>query len=73
MTSVKPEPEDAPQRVARWWSVALVPILFFLSGSFWFGYEVLVGHDTTFGLLAALWAAGGPALVADKLLRMWVR
>lgn len=68
---MKPEPEDAPQRVARWWGVAIVPILFFLTGSTGFFYEVLVGHDPTFGGLCALWAAGGPALVADRLIAMW--
>lgn len=71
MTVEKPEPKDAPQRVATWWSVAIVPILFFVTGSAGFFYEVIVGHDATFGGLCAIWAAGGPALVADRLIAMW--
>lgn len=73
MTSVKPEPGDAADRVAHWWGVAITPILFFLTGSAGFFYEVVVGHDAKFGLLCAIWAAGGPALLADRLLRMWFR
>lgn len=72
MTRVKPEtPDGAPQRIATWWAVVIVPILFFLSGSAGFFYEIIVGHDATFGGLCAIWAAGGPALVADRLISMW--
>ena len=63
---------DSPFRgvafVAGWWSV-VTPILFFLSGSLGFFYEVFLGHDPLWGAACALWAAGGPALVADRLIR----
>lgn len=48
---------------------ALLPVFFFLSGGAGFFYEVLFGHDAFWGFACALWAAGGPALVAEKLLR----
>lgn len=62
-------PEDAmSSRVTAWWAV-LLPILCFLSGGAGFFYEVLIGHNTLGASLCALWAAGGPALLADYLLR----
>lgn len=45
------------------------PIVFFVTGAAGFFYEVGWGHDKLWGAACALWAAGGPALVAERLLR----
>lgn len=63
---------DSPPRGTAWlagWWATITPILFFLSGTAGFFYEVFAGHDPLWGAACALWAAGGPALVADRLLR----
>lgn len=52
---------------ALWTTVT--PILFFLSGGAGFFYEVFYGHEPVWGFACALWAAGGPALVADRFLK----
>lgn len=59
--------EDTPTPAVfqgTWWA-----IVFFVTGGAGFFYEVGFGHDKVWGALCALWAAGGPALVADRLLR----
>lgn len=54
--------------VTGWWTT-MTPILFFLTGTVGFLYEVFSGHDPLWGAACALWAAGGPALVAERLLK----
>lgn len=52
-----------PRAVTRW------AIVWFVSGASGFFYEGFIGHDLAWGFAFALWAAGGPSLVADRLIR----
>lgn len=54
--------------IAALWTT-VIPILWFLSGSAGFFYEVFKGHNLTWGVACALWAAGGPALAAQKMMK----
>lgn len=68
MTQTPPRGAAFAALVAVVWG-ALLPVLWFLSGAGGFFYEVLWGHNAFWGFACALWAAGGPALAAEKLLK----
>lgn len=72
MTEVKQNQEEDPQpsvprSIAQWsW---IVPVVWFVSGAGGFFYEVIAGQNFQLAALCAVWAAGGPALIADRLVR----
>lgn len=57
-------PPSTSMLQGKYWAVT-----FFVTGAAGFFYEVGFGHDKLWGAACALWAAGGPALVADRLLK----
>lgn len=52
----------------KWWAM-----FFLATGGGGFFYEVGFGHDKFWGAACVLWAAGGPALVADFILKRGLR
>lgn len=61
-------PTSASTFTNKWWAV-----VFLITGGAGFFYEVGFGHDKFWGAACVLWAAGGPALVADFILKRGLR